>query len=143
MNLRYVFLYREKVVDVLEKETNEMEARLQVLQERLRAQQMMDTDAKNNSGPKWKSSKVEKGSIRSYGKEVSEKAKKKTLELSTGASLMSRSSTLPLRSGGSAAYPLMETTPIPSISFSSEENNQSSLSKGKMKYIILSVILIK
>lgn len=90
--------YGEKAVDVLEKETNEMEARLQILQERLRSQQMLETDAKTNAGSsKWKSSKVEKGSIRSYGKEISEKAKKKTMEISQGASLMSKSTTLPAR----------------------------------------------
>ena len=65
--------------DALEKETKEMEMRLQMLQERL-SQQKLDEKPTTN-GARWKSSKPEKGSIRAYGKEVTEKFRTKQLEL--------------------------------------------------------------
>ena len=64
--------------EILEKQTKEMESRLQNIQERY-AQQQLDGDSTSNAGGsgKWKSSRVEKGSIRAYGKEVTEKFKKR------------------------------------------------------------------
>lgn len=58
-----------------------MEARLLVLQDKLKESQI-ETDktlvsTANNSAPKWKSSNTDKGSIRAYGKEVTEKFKKR------------------------------------------------------------------
>lgn len=139
----------EKVVDVLEKETNEMEARLQILQERLRAQQMTESDAKPG-GSRWKSSKAEKGSIRSYGKEVSDKAKKKTMEISSGTALLSRSTTLPSKSNASALNAQFAATVNPTIAFPPAENVvQSGLAKGillllslQRTFIILAVVHI-
>lgn len=49
-----------------------MEQRLQQLQERLQKQQQEDT-----ASGKWKSARVEKGSLGSYGKDVDSKNKKK------------------------------------------------------------------
>lgn len=58
-----------------------MEARLKMLQERMRLQQQeAEVNAKLSgagSNSRWKSSKAEKGSIRSYGKDVQEKHKKR------------------------------------------------------------------
>jgi hypothetical protein len=64
----------------LDKETKEMESRLAILQDRLKSQQLESDKSLTTSGStssKWKSSNLEKGSIRSYGKEVTEKFKKR------------------------------------------------------------------
>lgn len=114
-----------------------MEARLQVLQDRLRAQHMTESDAKSG-GPRWKSSKVEKGSIRSYGKEVSDKAKKKTMEISSGTALLSRSTTLPSKSNASVLNSQFAATINPTIAFPPPENVvQSGLSKGILLFHLL------
>lgn len=52
-----------------------MEARLSILQDKVKTQQL-DTATISGSG-KWKSSSTEKGSIRAYGKEVTDKFKKR------------------------------------------------------------------
>jgi hypothetical protein len=59
----------------LAKEAKEMEARLSILQDKVKTQQL-DTATISGSG-KWKSSSTEKGSIRAYGKEVTDKFKKR------------------------------------------------------------------
>lgn len=72
--------------DVLEKETREMEARLQILQEKMKQQQTDNesTSSKSSSGSRWKASSVEKGSIRAYGKDVIDKFKKKGEMIESG-----------------------------------------------------------
>jgi hypothetical protein len=67
---------------ILEKEAKDMEIRLQVLQERLTQQQLEAEKTQKTSvnGCRWKSSNPEKGTVRSYGKDVTEKFKSKTLE---------------------------------------------------------------
>ncbi len=60
----------------MEKEAKDMESRLQMLQDRMKQQQI--DESSNKSGSKWKSSSKEKGSISSYGKEVQEKHKKRS-----------------------------------------------------------------
>lgn len=52
-----------------------MEARLQLLQDRMQAQQT--TGGAQAGRGSWKSGSADKGSIRAYGKEVNEKVKKK------------------------------------------------------------------
>lgn len=71
--------YKVNETDVLEKDTREMEMRLQMLQERMRQQNLEADKLKQQTGSssKWKGSKVEKGSIRQYGKEVTEKVKRR------------------------------------------------------------------
>lgn len=58
-----------------------MEARLQLLQDRMQAQQIGGGAQAGKSS--WKSGSADKGSIRAYGKEVNDKVKKK-LEASGG-----------------------------------------------------------
>ena len=78
---------------ILERDAKEMEARLKMLQERMRLQQQeAEANAKlagAGSNSRWKSSKTEKGSIRSYGKEVQEKHKKRTEESGGDTSIRS------------------------------------------------------
>ena len=60
-----------------------MEARLKMLQDRMKLQQLeAEAIAKvgGGSNARWKSSKVEKGSIRAYGKDVVEKHKKREMD---------------------------------------------------------------
>lgn len=75
---------------ILEKEAKEMELRLQVLQDRLMQQQLEaeKTQKTSANGCRWKSSNPEKGSVRAYGKEVTEKFKTKTLERDNSKSKM-------------------------------------------------------
>lgn len=69
-------VYRETETDRLKKDADDMEARLLMLQDRMKSQNIDAGGAQAGSG-KWKSGSVEKGSIRAYGKEVQEKVKKK------------------------------------------------------------------
>jgi hypothetical protein len=62
----------------LEKEAKEMEQRLKVLQERMTLQQLESESTKSSGSSKWKSSKTEKGGIRTYGKEIQEKYRKRS-----------------------------------------------------------------
>jgi hypothetical protein len=73
---------RVSETDILQKDAEEMETRLRMLQERMKQQQVESADAMSKTGgsAKWKSARVEKGSIRAYGKEVHDKAKKKSAE---------------------------------------------------------------
>eukprot|EP01038_Epipyxis_sp_PR26KG_P010028 gene10028-13484_t len=71
--------YNAKESDILSKDAKEMENRLKFLQDRLLVQQQEnDSNPNSNNGSKWKSSRVEKGGIRTYGKEVQEKIRKKS-----------------------------------------------------------------
>lgn len=68
---------------VLELETKDMETKLLLLQEKMKQQQLeAEKTAPVAGSTRWKSSRPEKGSIRSYGKEVTEKHKVKTATLS-------------------------------------------------------------
>lgn len=91
-----------------------MEARLQILQERLKQQQMDSTaEVKSSaSSSRWKSSKTEKGSIRSYGKEISDKAKKKTQEISASG-LLSKSANVALKTSAQMQLQHTYSTPAP------------------------------
>jgi hypothetical protein len=62
----------------LEMETKEMESRLLVLQDQVKAQNL-DMPTLSQGSSKWKSSNTSKGSIRAYGKEVTEKFKKRII----------------------------------------------------------------
>ena len=77
-------MVRVSETTILERDAKEMETRLKMLQERMRQQQQeAEANAKlagAGSNSRWKSSKTEKGSIRSYGKEVQEKYKKRAEE---------------------------------------------------------------
>ena len=55
-----------------------MEARLKMLQERMQVQQLEAEATSKTGGTRWRSSKVEKGSIRAYGKDVVDKHKKRS-----------------------------------------------------------------
>eukprot|EP01041_Mallomonas_annulata_P008068 gene8068-16554_t len=68
--------YRVSESEVLEKEAKEMESRLRMLQERLK-QDEESLPPSDKSGTKWKSARQDKGSIRSYAKDVHEKIKNK------------------------------------------------------------------
>lgn len=61
----------------LQKETKEMEMRLKALQERMERQQS-ETHSKSKQDTRWKSSSVDKGSMRSYGKEIKDRHIKMT-----------------------------------------------------------------
>ncbi len=61
----------------MEKEAKDMESRLQMLQDRMK-QQQIDESANKTGSTKWKSSSKEKGSVSSYGKELQEKHKKRS-----------------------------------------------------------------
>lgn len=92
---------------LLEKDTKEMEARLTLLQERMRQQNQENERNKMmaNNGSRWKTSKPERGSIRQYGKEVTDKVKRRLAGeggTSTGTSRHLLSSSVPLSAGGSA-----------------------------------------
>eukprot|EP01039_Chlorochromonas_danica_P007291 gene7291-8068_t len=95
---------------LLEKDTKEMEARLTLLQERMRQQNQENERNKMmaNNGSRWKTSKPERGSIRQYGKEVTDKVKRRLAgEVGTGTGTGTGrhllSSSVPLSVGGSAA----------------------------------------
>lgn len=62
------------ISEQLEKESKEMEARLQQLQDKLQKQQLEDSASGKS---KWKSARVEKGGLGTYGKELEAKHKKK------------------------------------------------------------------
>jgi len=70
--------YGAKETDILKKDASEMESRLLALQEKMRQQQEeSEKSSKTGGGTKWKSSRTEKGSVTSYGREVREKHKKR------------------------------------------------------------------
>lgn len=70
----YVIVFSTSVSEQLEKESKEMEARLQQLQDKLQKQQLEDSSSGKS---KWKSARVEKGGLGTYGKELEVKHKKK------------------------------------------------------------------
>lgn len=107
--------------DVLEKEAKEMEMRLQVLQERLTQQKMDET--KPAGASRWKSSRPEKGSIRAYGKDVTDKFRTRILERENSSESNTRmSSTMPSAAAGSFS-PDLSIKP-------SSESPRKSLSSG-------------
>ena len=71
--------YRVSDTEVLKKDAEEMEKRLQALQERMKQQQLLQDEAKTTSGGnhKWKSASKEKGSVTNYGKGVQERYRKR------------------------------------------------------------------
>jgi hypothetical protein len=73
------YYYRVSETEVLKKDAEEMEKRLQALQERMKQQQLLQDEAKTTSGGnhKWKSASKEKGSVTNYGKDVQERYRKR------------------------------------------------------------------
>ncbi len=132
----------------LEKEAKEMELRLQILQDRL-AQQQQETEKTqkaSSNGLRWKSSNPEKGTVRSYGKEVTEKFKVKTQEReSARTKLLFDASTfnddqpppLPPKKVSPTNYP-SESPAVKDISYT----NHSFSSKGWL-YQLLEICNIK
>jgi hypothetical protein len=113
----YVFFFpRLPESTLLEKEAKDMEVKLQVLQERLLQQQLeSEKTSKSASGTRWKSSNPQKGSIRAYGKDVSERVKTKILA--------TQSMTLGYDTSASAYQPVDEEQPPPlPPKISSKEN---------------------
>ena len=66
----------EKETVRLERESKEMEARLQMLQLRMQQQREDDAAAPKIGGSRWKSGRMDKGSVRGYAKDVQEKIKR-------------------------------------------------------------------
>lgn len=83
---RLFVILRVTETEILKKDTDEMESRLLMLQERMKQQQLESAEASAKSGgsAKWKSARPEKGSIRAYGKEVNDKVKKRMDAEGTG-----------------------------------------------------------
>ena len=75
----HVLQHRATATDLLKKDTEDMEARLVMLQERMKQQQMESaaSSAKAGGGATWGSARTDKGSVSSYGKQVKEQIKKK------------------------------------------------------------------
>jgi hypothetical protein len=71
--------YKATETDLLQKDTENMEARLQMLQERMKQQQAetAESSARAGGSATWGSARKDKGSVGSYAKEVQEKFKKK------------------------------------------------------------------
>eukprot|EP01032_Pedospumella_encystans_P021486 gene21486-24372_t len=80
--------YKETETERLKKDADDMEARLLLLQDKMRSQ-IGEGGAQAGSG-KWSSARTDKGSIRAYGKEVNDKVKKK-LEATGGGDPAMRS----------------------------------------------------
>lgn len=87
---------------MLKKDAEEMEKRLQALQERMKQQQLQD-EAKTTSGGgsssnnKWKSASKEKGSVTNYGKDVQERYRKRVGAQTVGDPVLRPAGTLPSR----------------------------------------------
>lgn len=81
------FLCRVSETATLEKDAIEMEMRLKMLQEKMAQQQQQEASKMGNSGTLWKSSRPDKGSVRSYGKDVQEKHRRKMETLEHGGML--------------------------------------------------------
>jgi hypothetical protein len=69
---------RATETDLLQKDTQDMEARLSTLQERMKQQDAVAAQSagKAGAGATWGSARKDKGSVSSYGKEIKEKVKK-------------------------------------------------------------------
>ena len=65
-----------KETEKLERESKEMEARLQMLQLRMQQQKEDDEATPKIGGSRWKSGRTDKGNIRGYAKDVHEKIKR-------------------------------------------------------------------
>ena len=85
---------------MLKKDAEEMEKRLQALQERMKQQQLQD-EAKTMSGGgsssinnKWKSASKEKGSVTNYGKDVQERYRKRVGAQTVGDPVLRPTGTL-------------------------------------------------
>ncbi len=65
-----------KETEKLERESKEMEARLQMLQLRMQQQKEDDDATPKIGGSRWKSGRADKGNIRGYAKDVHEKIKR-------------------------------------------------------------------
>ena len=65
-----------KETEKLERESKEMEARLQMLQLRMQQQKEDDDATPKIGGSRWKSGRTDKGNIRGYAKDVHEKIKR-------------------------------------------------------------------
>ena len=70
-----------KETEKLERESKEMEARLQMLQLRMQQQKEDDEATPKIGGSRWKSGRTDKGNIRGYAKDVHEKIKRSELRM--------------------------------------------------------------
>jgi hypothetical protein len=72
------FGFRAKETDLLQKDTEDMEARLAMLQEKMRQQEAESAKSSAKAGGQatWGSARLDKGSVGTYGKEVKDKFKK-------------------------------------------------------------------
>ena len=86
----FIVFFRAAESEILDKEAREMEARLKMLNERMKQQSEVDI-SQASGGTKWKSSRQEKGGIRNFGKEVNEKYRKK-IEAEGGVDMLARTS---------------------------------------------------
>lgn len=78
--------YKTSASDVLEKESTEMEARLRMLQDKIKQQQEQNDAEPKKGGSRWRSARTDKGSVTSYAKDVQEKHKQRMMEaMSSGA----------------------------------------------------------
>ena len=115
--------------DHLENETKQMEARLQILQDKLKESQINTDQAlsSTSSSRKWKSSSAEKGSIRAYGKEVAEKFKKRIVNDGIIPTVINPNASLTKQASDSeSSIPLTSnTSPLPSSSMTAPTYSQS------------------
>jgi hypothetical protein len=72
-----------KETERLERESKEMEARLQMLQLRMMQQREDDAAAPKIGGSRWKSGRTDKGTIRGYAKDVQDKIKRSEQRIET------------------------------------------------------------
>eukprot|EP01006_Ploeotia_vitrea_P051382 TRINITY_DN67553_c14_g2_i3.p1 TRINITY_DN67553_c14_g2~~TRINITY_DN67553_c14_g2_i3.p1 ORF type:complete len:576 (-),score=40.09 TRINITY_DN67553_c14_g2_i3:379-2106(-) len=83
--------YKVNQTEVLEKEAKEMEIRLKNLQSRMEMQKLEDESIPKVGGARWKNAREDRGSIRSYAKDVQNRQQKsstkskRTMDLLTGA----------------------------------------------------------
>lgn len=73
----------EKETVRLERESKEMEARLQMLQLRMQQQREDDAAAPKIGGSRWKSGRMDKGGVRGYARDVQEKIKRSEQRIET------------------------------------------------------------
>jgi hypothetical protein len=68
---------RQSEVDVLDKEAKEMEKNLKNLQARMQQQSIEDEAVPKFGGSRWKSARPDKGTVKSYTKDIQDKHRKK------------------------------------------------------------------
>ena len=69
---------RQCEVDMLDKEAKEMERNLKNLQARMQQQSIEDEAVPKFGGSRWKSARPEKGTVKSYAKDIQDKHRQKS-----------------------------------------------------------------